>query len=152
MTLLENCIFISYSHKDKRWLENLQTHLVPFVENGSFVAWDDTRIPLGERWHESIQDTLNRCNIVLFLVSPNFLASSYIKEHERDPIFLKSQMTHHIRMIPVLVKACAFQETYLEQIQFFVPDGGLKPLADLPPHKRDHAFVKLCNEIKRTIA
>src|SRR4029077_1746021 len=40
-------IFISYSHKDRRWLEFVQGHLQVAVTNNHFESWDDRRIEGG---------------------------------------------------------------------------------------------------------
>jgi hypothetical protein len=37
-------VFISYSHKDKKWLDQLHIMLKPFVRMGAFTIWDDTQI------------------------------------------------------------------------------------------------------------
>jgi len=52
---IRNQVFISYSHKDKRWLERLQTHLKPLEREGSIERWDDTMINAGENWREEIR-------------------------------------------------------------------------------------------------
>lgn len=143
-----NSIFISYSHKDKIWLERLQVHLVPYA---TIRSWDDTQIPTGADWLPHIENALESSQVVVFLVSPHFLASRFIKDHERDPVFKRTHEIGNVKMFPVLLKACGFRETYLGDIQFFLPDntGILKPLADFPPNRRDRAFVKLCDEIKQ---
>jgi len=37
-------VFVSYSHRDKKWLERLQVHLKPLARAGNIDLWDDTRI------------------------------------------------------------------------------------------------------------
>ena len=53
-------IFISYSHKDKKWLERLQVHLKPLEREGLFERWDDTMINAGEKWRDEIRK--RRCD------------------------------------------------------------------------------------------
>ncbi|HWX77923.1 MAG TPA: hypothetical protein VNY32_10610 [Candidatus Acidoferrales bacterium] len=52
-------IFISYSHKDARWLQRIQVHLSPLERQGKIQRWDDTMItPPHAGWRRSLQDCL----------------------------------------------------------------------------------------------
>ena len=45
-------IFISYSHKGRKWLERVQVHLRPLVREHNLILWDDTQIKAGTKWKE----------------------------------------------------------------------------------------------------
>jgi flagellar basal body-associated protein FliL len=47
-------LFISYSHKDKKWREELEKHLKPFVRNGIITSWSDQQIEPGSKWFAEI--------------------------------------------------------------------------------------------------
>jgi hypothetical protein len=47
-------IFISYSHKDRQWLDFVQGHLQVGVANDHFETWDDRRIAGGADWEKEI--------------------------------------------------------------------------------------------------
>jgi internalin A len=75
-------IFISYSHKDQKWLEELQVHLKPLIREQDIDIWDDTRLKVGVRWREEIRGAIQRAKAAVLLISPNFMASDFIAQSE----------------------------------------------------------------------
>lgn len=53
-------VFISYSHRDGRWLERLQIYLAPLERRGRIRRWDDTFITPGQQWEREIGAALER--------------------------------------------------------------------------------------------
>ena len=60
----KNKIFISYSHKDIKWLKEVKQHLkaLSFIED-DFEVWDDTELRAGNIWREEIKEALDRSGI-----------------------------------------------------------------------------------------
>jgi hypothetical protein len=138
-------VFISYSHKDKQWLDHLQTHLKPLLRNGSMTAWSDDQIKTGSKWFSAIMTALSRASVAVLLVTPDFLASDFICEHELAPI-LKNAERDGVRIVWIPVKACSYDKTSLKDYQAVIaPD---RPLAAMRA-KRDEAWVKICREIEK---
>lgn len=141
-------VFICYSHKDKRWLHDLQTHLNPYVRNGSVTAWSDQQIAPGSKWLAEIKAALASTRVAVMLVTPNFLASDFIHEHELIPL-LKETEKGRVRILWIPVRACAYKETPLKDYQAACdPD---KPLANMKA-ERDKHCVKICEEIKKAVS
>lgn len=139
-------IFISYSHKDKRWLDDLQTHLKPYIRNESLLrAWSDKQIAAGSKWFPEIKEALRSTKAAVLLVTPNFLASDFIHDHELTPL-LKDAEKEKIKIIWIPVRACSYKETVLKDIQTAIDPE--KPLANMKA-ERDKAWVKICEEIKK---
>jgi hypothetical protein len=86
-------VFISCSHKDKEWLERLRTMLKPLVRKNSVSVWDDTNIRAGARWKDKIKDAVAAAKVTVLLVSPSFLDSDFIAEHELPPLFRSGRIT-----------------------------------------------------------
>src|SRR3954463_9726769 len=75
-------IFISYSHRDDNLRGALATHLTSLQRERLIEAWHDTQIGAGEDWDGEIDAHLNTAQVILLLLSPDFLASKYCYERE----------------------------------------------------------------------
>src|SRR5712691_10129341 len=97
-------IFFCYAHKDEELLNKLKTHLIPLYREGLIgLLWHDRNISAGTEWKQEIDVHLNTADVILLLVSPDFMASDYcyaiemkraIERHEQDeacviPIILR---------------------------------------------------------------
>ena len=89
-------VFISYSHKDEPWKNQLATHLKSLEIEGFYQAWDDTLITPGSDWRMEIETALNRARVAVMLISADYLASRFINEVE-VPLLLKRRRGEKIR-------------------------------------------------------
>ena len=138
-------VFISYSHRDKRWLEDLQTMLKPLVRKQSISVWDDTKIKAGAKWKEQIEGALSMAKVAVLLVSPHFLASDFIAEHELPPI-LDTAAKEGLIILWVYVSSCLYEETEIAGYQ--AAHNILKPLDYLSRAARAAVLVNVCKQIK----
>jgi hypothetical protein len=141
----KSSVFISYSHKDKRYLEDLLTHLKPIERSGELTSWSDKQIEPGSKWFDEIQTALEQAKVAVLLVSANFLASNFIHEHELTAI-LKRAEANGVRILWIPVRACAYKDTLIAKYQAIIPPD--KPLAEMKAN-RDKAWVKICEEIQK---
>ena len=69
-------VFVSYSHKDRSWLEKLRTALAPMMRGEKLEVWDDTRIQPGANWAGAIKKAISKARVGVMLVSPDFRAEN----------------------------------------------------------------------------
>lgn len=108
-------IFFSYSHEDEELRNRLEKHLSLLKRQGFVDAWHDRRILAGATLDQAISGELERAEIVLLLVSADFLASEYCYSKE----MMRAMERHHAGstiVIPVIVKPCDWHSA---------PFGGL---------------------------
>ena len=74
-------VFISYSKQDKELRDGLLAHLRP-LETKGIITWHDRQILPGTRWDEEIRARLNAADIILLLISADFLNTDYCKNVE----------------------------------------------------------------------
>jgi hypothetical protein len=142
-------VFISYSHNDERWRDDLDTHLKPYVRGGSIVSWTDQQIAPGSEWFKEIQSALANSKVAVLLVSPAFLASDFIHEHRTRTVIKRSGARRGQTFLWVPVRESAYKKTALRNYKAVLDPG--KPLGGMTKAKRDQAWVRICGEIEKAV-
>jgi adenylate cyclase len=142
-------VFISYSHQDKAWLEQLRNHLKPYLRGQKVEVWDDTRINAGQLWRQEIEQALESACVAVLLVSPSFLASDFIVNEELPRLFERARR-RGVVIQWVAVSASAWDQTEIQHYQGTnSPD---QPLDSLSLSAQNQALVAICRQIKEAIA
>lgn len=137
-------IFISYSHKDKKWLDTIKTFLKPYSRDEKISIWSDEQILPGAQWDTEISKQLETCRVALLLVTPNFLASDYIVENELS-LILKRAQEGELIIYWIAVSHSSFNLTNLSKIQS--ANNPEKPLDELSKPEREKTLVKIAEKI-----
>ena len=143
-----NQVFISYSKADQKFLDELQKHWKPYERAGGIVAWSDQDIAPGSTVLKEIQAAVAAAEVAVLLVSPDFLSSDFIHEHEFGPL-LQQAASGGVQVLWVPVRACAYKKTALAGYQ--AVSDPQKPLAQMK-EERDAAWVIVCEEIQRALS
>jgi hypothetical protein len=142
-----NQIFISYSHKDSRWLQRLQIHLKPLERLGNISRWDDTSIEAGKKWRDEIKKAINVARVAVLLVSADFLASDFIANNELPPLLSAAENEGAV-ILSVIVSPCRFSHT--EAIsQFQAVNSPSQPLNLITKGRQEAIFVKVTEAIEK---
>ena len=139
-------IFISYSHRDKEYLNRLMVHLKPLQRQGLIDPWVDTRLMAGDKWKKEIESGLKKARVAVLLISADFLASDFIIENELPPL-LQSAEAKGTLIIPVILKPCRFtREKNLQEFQAInQPD---EPLSLVDENEREMVYDTIAQRIE----
>ena len=96
-------LFYSYAHKDEVLRDELETHLKLLERQGYIAPWHDRRIVAGEKWSEEIDNNLKNADIILLLISADFIASDYCYETELD-LAMQRHKAGEARVIPIILR------------------------------------------------
>jgi TIR domain len=136
-------VFYSYAHRDEALRTELDTHLSLLQRQGIITDWHDRRITAGTVWAGAIDAHLEHAQIILLLVSADFLASNYCYDVE-----LQRAMARHkageVRVIPIILRATDWQSASFAALQALPEDG--RPIASWP--NPDEAFLDVARGIR----
>jgi tetratricopeptide (TPR) repeat protein len=144
-------IFFSYSHEDETLRDELAKYLKPLERQGKIEPWHDRKIEPGKNWRQELDFHLNSADIVLLLVSTDFVNSDfcYCTELERAR---ERHDAGETRIIPIflrLIDLNALKGTPLETIQG-VPEPS-QPITSAKWETRDEAFVHVAERIRAVV-
>ncbi|MCI0691348.1 TIR domain-containing protein [candidate division KSB1 bacterium] len=139
-------LFISYTHKDERQRNELEIHLKLLQRQGLIETWHDRKIEAGEEWKRKIDNNLERADIILLLVSADFIASDYCYEIEMKRA-LERHEKDEARVIPVIVRDCNWHKAPFAKLQALPKAGkAVKKWAD-----KDSAWRNVAEGIERVV-
>lgn len=122
-------IFVSYDHDDRPLVESLVRQLESkFGASRSYEVsfWIDRKIRMGLDWLQTIQKSIVDCDFGLFMVSPNFLGSTFIRENEIPPFIGPAAVKP---VLPVALVPVVFEKDDtlgIEAHQWFFRSGKQK--------------------------
>ncbi|MBE7381177.1 MAG: leucine-rich repeat domain-containing protein [Leptolyngbya sp. SIO1E4] len=108
-------LFYSYSHRDEVLRDQLDTHLKILERQNLIQPWHDRRIDPGMDYATEIDDNLNQADIILLLVSADFISSKYCYEIEL-PQALQRHKSGEATVIPILLRPVDWQASVLAKL------------------------------------
>jgi hypothetical protein len=139
-------IFCSYSHKDAKYRAELEAHMANLLSQGTVKVWHDRLIRPGTDWARDIDRNLEQANIVMLLVSADFMASRYCTGVELARA-LERQAADGIRVVPILVRDCDLADAPFAQLQW-LPTGA-KPVKRWTD--RDTAWTDVVKGLRKVV-
>lgn len=141
-------IFCCYARDDQPFLMTLKKHLMPLQREGLVIVQADIDISPGEEWEQKISHFLHTSQMILLLLSPDFLASEYcyskemiraIERHERGDAYV----------IPIILRPVSWQATPPGKLQAL--PSNAEPVTSRHWHTLDDAFLNVVEGIKKSV-
>jgi len=147
-------VFLSYAHQDEEYKNELLEFLAPMKDAGLISVWNDREIYVGDQWNDEILNALNESQIILFLLSSSFLASSYINKVEIVRAMHRHYEDPKVRLVPIMLRNCDMASHIIPDEKYTIKDfqglpTNLKPVNKWPD--RDDAWMNIVNELRRVI-
>jgi len=139
-------IFFSYSHKDEVLRNELEAHLALLKHEGLVESWHDRRIVAGDELDETIFGQLEAANIILLLISSDFMSSNYCYSREMMRAMERHQ-TQEARVIPVILRHCDWTNAPFGKLMAVPRDA--KPVTSWPD--RDEAFSDVAKQVRQAV-
>lgn len=139
-------VFISYSHKDEDLRKELDIHLANLKRQGRIQAWHDRAIEAGNEWEVEISQQLEAAEVILLLISPQFIASNFCYERE----MYRAMQRHEegtARVVPIILKPCDWKDMPFSKLQALPKDA--KPITKWD--NQDEAFLNVVEGIRRAV-
>ena len=141
-------IFCCYARKDQPLLQSLKTHLMPLQWQGLITIWSDTDINAGVEWEEEIKKHLNTAQMILLLISPDFMASKYCYSQEMQRAMQRHEQ-QEARVIPILLRPTHWKGAPFARLQMLPTHA--KAVTDHNWHNEDEALYDIVEHISTVV-
>ena len=144
-------LFYSYAHEDETLRDELQGHLKLLERRGLLAPWHDRRIVPGADWSGAIDSNLRSAELVLLLVSKDFIESDYIMGTELA-VAMQRQAERAAVVVPIVVRAVDFDPDDAQELPFLRLQGlptDLRPVTSWP--NRDEAWTNVAKGLRATV-
>lgn len=140
-------LFYSYSHRDEKFRDALAKHLALLKRQGLIKEWYDRQIDAGEEWRDAIDEHLEAADIILLLVSSDFIGSDYCFDKEMGRALERHDKGEAL-VIPIIVRPVSWSGAPFGRLQALPKDGKPVTIWD----NRDLAWVNVAEGITKMIS
>jgi hypothetical protein len=141
-------VFYSYAHEDKVLRDKLDKHLWTLKRLGLIDQWHDRDISAGKEWKREIDTNLNKAQIILLLISNNFIHSDYCYSIELNRAIERCEANEAI-IIPILLRSCDWEGLSFSKYQ--VLPKNQQPIDSRYWHNQDEAFMAVAKGIREVV-
>lgn len=139
-------VFLSYAHEDEDFKNDLIKHLALLKRQSVIETWHDREMTAGDEWKGEINSNLEKADVVLLLVSADFLASDYCCDIEMR-CALERHESDNAKVIPIILRAVDWHAAPFGKL-LALPKDGI-PITQWPD--RDSALTDVARGIRTAI-
>ncbi len=139
-------IFYCYAREDQALRDELAKHLSVMKRQDQITTWHDREISAGQPWKDEIASHLDTANIILLLISPDFIHSDYCYSVEMQRA-LQRHASGEARVIPIILRSALWKDAPFSKLQTLPTNGT--PVVKW--ESQDDAFVNVAEEIRRVV-
>jgi len=137
-------VFISYSHKDEALRQELDAHLKILERQGHISAWHDRKILPGDEWDGEISTYLEQADLILLLVSSDFIASDYCWNIEITRAMARHEVGEAI-VVPIILRPVEWKDAPFSKLQAMPKNA--KPV--ITWDQKDLAFAEIASGLRQ---
>ncbi|OWY22947.1 TIR domain-containing protein [Sphingobacteriales bacterium UPWRP_1] len=138
-------LFIAYAGQDAAYCHQLRQHLAALERMEQVQIWYDGEIVAGQDWETELLNHLQTADIILLLVSPDFIASDFCYE-TLFPIAIKMHKSQTATVVPVIIRQCIWEETLLGKMKP-LPKNGVPPTNPAIWSSPDDGYAHIAHEL-----
>ena len=139
-------VFLSYAHPDERLRQALEKHLSALRRSNLIDMWHDRCLKPGTEYEADIDSHLEAADLVILLISPDFVTSNYCYQREMQ-LALKRHASKKARVVPVVLRPVDWLETPIGTLLSLPRDG--KPITTWSI--RDEALLNVAVGIRHVV-
>jgi TIR domain/Bacterial regulatory proteins, luxR family len=141
-------VFLSYAHRDKSLVDELKKSLTRLRREKAIDLLYDEEIAPGVEWKQEIDKYLSKANIILLLISPEFMNSDYCYSVQLRRA-MERQERGEARVIPILLRPVYWQAAPFSKLSVLPTNGN--PITGPGWHSQDEAFFDVAEGIRKVI-
>lgn len=139
-------VFISYAREDEVFRKALEQGLKQLQRQGLIEIWHDRKIRAGEEWEGRISGELEAADVVVLLVSRDFIDSDYCTDVEVTRALSRHERGEAV-VVPVILRHCTWDWAPFASLQVLPKDG--RPVKGWPD--QDEAWTEIARGLRAVI-
>src|SRR5450631_3200660 len=140
-------VFCCYAREDLEILTHFQKHLASLQRQGLITMWSDSNINAGAEWEKELHQHLESADIILLLISPDFMASDYCYSTEMGRAIARHNEGSAV-VIPILLRSTFWLNAPFAKLQMVPTDA--KPITSWSD--RDDAFHDITRQVNQVVS
>lgn len=140
-------VFYCYAREDKTLRDKLERHLAALKRTRQIITWHDREIQPGAEWEKEIDSHIESADLILLLISADFIDSDYCWGKEMYQALDKHRKGTS-QTIPIILRPVVWTGTPIAELQLLPTDA--KPVTQWPDP--DQAFEDVAQNISRVVS